>query len=661
MNSNQIHSHRKIDIIYIILALFSGVVSLRWRLNSLSKLDAWIIGTLLLILSFFIFKRAWKIFFIGIKNLPISGLALIFVFLLVSTVSFKEVFWRYYIDKWKCLQFIGASIGNLFLGVVFLFSLFSIKDFPNADKILKIGFKIKNWLFNLKLIYFLIMVFSFSFIASNLLSYFVLEHIPHIQDSICYLFQAKIFQIGKLFVQSHPHKEFFDFLFMINDSKWYSQYQWGHPFLLFIGLLIGMPWIVNPFLGSISVVIIYFIAREVYDEGISRLATILTSISPFILFMDASFMAHTGTMLFIAIFILSVMRTFKTDKWIYPLIAGLSLGFSMNIRILTASAAAFPLIIYFLYKTIKCGPLKNWKKIFFFAIGFIPFFVAIFIYNYLTTGNPLLFGYIVFNGDYHNYGFGTRGMAWYVIKGQVFHKLTAFNPLTAFFNRNEDIVELNNYLFELPIPSILFILVLFLSRFKTKWDYLFISPLVSLSIFYYFYFFQSITFGPRFLYESLPGIMILSAKGIKILPDFIKSFLIKFHDINVIKKKTFFLITIAFLLYLAIGVPYLIRFYSVDYWEVTTDLVKLIDKEKIKNALIFVKFDYDNEDEEIQNIYGSYHYGPWNSAFLLNSPLLDTDIIFARDMGQDNHILKKYYSKKQSYIYHPLDNKLEPI
>jgi len=536
-----------------------------------------------------------------------------------------------------------------------------MKDIPFLSALLSTSLKCKDYLLNMQRWSFLLTIFLLTFLLTNLISFFVFEHIPHIQDSICYLFQAKIFKLGRLWAESHPLKQFFDFLFMINDGRWYSQYQWGHPFLLLLGLLLNMPWIVNPILGSLAVIVIYYLGGEFYTDSVARLSAILASLSPFLLFMSSSFMSHPGTLLAVAVSSLAIIRTFKTNRLFYPLVAGLTLGFACNIRILSSFAAAFPFLAFAVYKILKTGFLKNLKGIILFFVGFLPFLVLIPLYNFLTTGDPLLFGYIVFNGEYHNYGFGTRGMAWYTLGGSVFHKLVSANPLTCFFNRNEDLVELNNYLFELPIPSLIFILILFLSKQKNKWDLLLISPLLSLSFFYYFYFFQSITYGPRFLYESLPGLCILSVRGMQAMPDFIKDLFSKDTPIQRIRTKTRMMIMISFILYLTVGIPYLFREYSVDYWEVSTELVRTLKREKIENAVVFVKFEYDDFDEEVHNILGAYHYGPLNSAFLHNSPLLDTDIVFARDMGSDNYLLKRSFPNKKYYLYRPLTNQLQPI
>ncbi|MFB0564999.1 MAG: hypothetical protein ACETWK_04905, partial [Candidatus Aminicenantaceae bacterium] len=102
----------------------------------------------------------------------------------------------------------------------------------------------------------------FVFIFTNLFSFFVFHHIPHINDEISYLFQANIFKSGKLYAPSSCEKEFFNFTHIINNGKWYSQYTPGYPFLLMLALFINAPWLLNPLLAALSIILFYFLGKE---------------------------------------------------------------------------------------------------------------------------------------------------------------------------------------------------------------------------------------------------------------------------------------------------------------------------------------------------------------------------------------------------------------
>ncbi len=106
--------------------------------------------------------------------------------------------------------------------------------------------------FTWKETYFIGSLLAICFLVTATIAYAVLDHIPHVQDSIAQLFQAKIFKMGALYAPLPPHKEFFDYTNIINDSRWYSQYPPGHSLLLMLGLFLGAPWLIGPLLGAFS-------------------------------------------------------------------------------------------------------------------------------------------------------------------------------------------------------------------------------------------------------------------------------------------------------------------------------------------------------------------------------------------------------------------------
>jgi len=106
----------------------------------------------------------------------------------------------------------------------------------------------------------------FVFIFTNLFSFFIFNHIPRVHDEIDNLFQAKIFKSGRLYVPSPCAKESFDFPHMINNGKWYSHYTPGYPFLVLLGLLVQAPWLINPLLAALSIILFYFLGKEIFNS-----------------------------------------------------------------------------------------------------------------------------------------------------------------------------------------------------------------------------------------------------------------------------------------------------------------------------------------------------------------------------------------------------------
>ena len=511
-----------------------------------------------------------------------------------------------------------------FSGIGLLFMLFGIypvltwlrRKIPWVSGVWKIACDV---FYNLKPRYFMISAFAITFIITNICSYFIFGHVPHVQDNIDQVFHAKIFLKGHLIVPSHPYKEFFDFTHNVNNGKWYSEYPPGHTFILMLGLLVGAPWIINPLLGSLSIVLFYLIGKELYNEKTGRLATLLGILSPFIIFMSSEFFSHATTLFFIALFALFFVKTVdnhKPFKFYYPLVAGVSMGACLNARPYTAVGVAIPYVIYTIYLLVRYPR----KYLLHFAIMLVSFALlagVLFGFNYLTNGNPFLFAYEVLHGKQHNPGFGHS--AWG----------PPHTPLKGLIQDLNDLNAINKYLFEWCIPSTIFVLLYFMKK-RNKWDYLLISSVFSLPFVYFFYWYQGWCLGPRFAYESTLPLILLTARGILHIPEIMQE---KFNSKNPEIQRLYVNLTVIFCVIIAmsVNVPVLVKHYSASYWGVNTDVQRAVKREKISNAVVFV---------------GSY-YG---SVLAENSPLLDSEIIYVRDLGAKNKQMMEYYPDRRYYL-----------
>jgi len=265
--------------------------------------------------------------------------------------------------------------------------------------------RLRIFVLTTQLPWFLAAIFLAEFLFTNLISYLAFDHLPHIQDSVAQVFHGTIFAGGGLTAPSPPLRDFFYYDNMINNGRWYSQYPPGHSFLMMVGVLVGAPWIINPLLGSAIIVLLYFLGRELYSDAIGRLAAVLGLFSPFILFMSSEFMNHVTALFLFTLFVLFYARTVRLKSAVSAIVAGASLGWIVNIRPLTAVSLALPFTVY------ACWLL--WKQCKFYRKPFLAMslaaavFVGILLaFNYLTNGNPFLFGYQVLHGDKHLPGFG---------------------------------------------------------------------------------------------------------------------------------------------------------------------------------------------------------------------------------------------------------------
>lgn len=459
-----------------------------------------------------------------------------------------------------------------------------------------------NWLMRLEQRRFLILAAGFTFLVTNLISFFVFEHMPHIQDSISQHFQARIFATGRLYLPSPPFPDFFDYTHIINNGRWYSQYPFLHSLILLPGVLIGAPWIINPLLGALFVPALYHLGRELYDERTGRLATVLACFTPFILNMSSEFMNHTSALLFTTLFLIFYFRAIRPEEKtnaIWPLLAGLFLGMVVNIRPYTAAALALPFGLY----GIRLAVREPRRYIGRFALMLLTLGATsslLLIYNWLTNGHPLLFGYVVKWGPGHEVGFGKS--AWGPMH----------TPLKGLLNTGNDHNLLNRFLFEWPIPSILPMAALFAGGTRDRRDWLLLAAFLSLTWAHFFYWFHNVCFGPRFLYEASPALLLLTVRGFSSLGTLLRrTFQLSISD-GTIATFTGRTLPLMLLFMLGSGLPPLFRLYH-TYGGVSQQVQRNVRRLGLKNALVFCE-----------------HLG---NGFSANSLELNGNVVYAKDYG----------------------------
>jgi len=168
---------------------------------------------------------------------------------------------------------------------------------------------------------------------------------------------------------------------------------------------------------------------------------------------------------------------------------------------------------------------------------------------------------------------------------------------------------------------------------RNMWDYVFIGSFFTLSLVYFFYWYQDWCFGPRFLYESSTMIILLTARGLRRLPKLLN------HTLGLSSPpgriNAFSAATVA--LCVLLGVTFLatpwIKHYSNGYYWVRGDVLRAVKQHKVDNAVVFVCSEF-------------------GEVFAHNSPLLDNEIIYARDLGQKNALLMRHYPGRKYFRAH---------
>src|SRR5207237_6465612 len=132
-----------------------------------------------------------------------------------------------------------------------------------------------------------------------------------------------------------PHAQFFahEFVVMTADGRWFGKYPPGWPLLLALGVVARAPWVVDPILGGLSLLLLYLIGRDVYRPRVGLTAALLGLAAPFFIFLSGSMMAHASGFFFTLLGVWCLRRADTARRpLLWSIAAGLAFGAVFLIR-----------------------------------------------------------------------------------------------------------------------------------------------------------------------------------------------------------------------------------------------------------------------------------------------------------------------------------------
>ncbi len=355
------------------------------------------------------------------------------------------------------------------------------------------------------------------FLASALVTQRIFEAVPHIEDDVAYVWQAKALNSGHLTIPSPPHSNSYLVPFVVDyNGERFGKYPPGWPAMLAIAIRLGIRAWINPLLAGLAVWLTYRLGKRIFSDFIGLLAAGLTIASPFFLMNSGSLLSHPFGLVLSTLFALGWLGSFwgeaadqevsETDQskkqWFYTLIAALALAALVLTRPLTALAVALPFGIHGLYILLRGDAQARWRLMVFGMIGLLSVGLYL-LWQYSLTGNALLNPYTLW-WPYDRVGFGPgRGrepaghtllMAWINTRANLYggaYDLFGWGRFSWVF---------------LPFGA-------WASRRNPK-GLLIGSVAISLVLVYMTYWVGATLFGPRYYYEGLFSVTIISAAGI---------------------------------------------------------------------------------------------------------------------------------------------------
>jgi len=199
---------------------------------------------------------------------------------------------------------------------------------------------------------------------------FCLQGFPNSQDEDVFIYQAKTLLSGRSWNVAHPLREFFKRPFIMEQGdRLFSQYLPGWPLILAFAMLIKCSVIyVNPLLGAVTILMLFFVAERIYGGRTAVISVIVTSLSSYFIFTSASFFSHTACALMVLLFVYFFLRYTREAVAHNIIFAGMFFGAAFLMRPFTAFLCALPPVIYLL-----CRNSKRPSWMFLFAAGGVPY------------------------------------------------------------------------------------------------------------------------------------------------------------------------------------------------------------------------------------------------------------------------------------------------
>jgi len=446
-------------------------------------------------------------------------------------------------------------------------------------------------------------------LAAAGLAYASLGAEGHVWDEREFDFQARILASGRLTATAPATDERVtlegggknNFLVGTNegvrDRKWFTIYMPVWPAALAIGEALGRPWLVNPVIGFITAFILFGYARRLVGADGALLAVLLYTLSPFILFNNASFFSEPVFLLLFLLFLWAYDAA-KGGKKGAALAAGALLSLSFGAREYAAFAAALPVVALWVYGVIRRR--EPARGLAWFVPGIILGAAPLLAYNAVTGGNPFRFP------------------RFYALKTHFGLSLPFLSGDMALFTTRRLWVFATDLL-GWPLASALPALVpLFLKKIPPRLKPLYLAAAATMLLFVLPHH-KGINYGARYYYGLLPAALVGGGWGLTLLPEWLT---------RRWRAAAGTAAVAALLAFAALTVPYLAAVEPIyrDYWGfpegkkpwVTPQLEQALSEYGVWQAVIFVAPPARCD-------------GP-----APNDVALKNDIIFARDRGPLN-------------------------
>ncbi len=369
----------------------------------------------------------------------------------------------------------------------------------------------------------------FTFAGAAYISLFILEGLPHFQDDLGYIIRARWILEGLAFEPYSDLSRFLNIPFTVLDTEGLkSQYSIGWPLLLSPFIAVDQSWLAPPFFAAITAIGIALLSLRIYSATTALCSVIFFLVSPIAQLLSGSLLAHAATTALIVwhfVFLQTAINSAIKIKIEYSTriqlrtllnaaLAFVLLGLAFCCRPLTALAFAAPASFLLISTYFEAGGTK--KHIIYSrrllllisVLGGLLGAAPALIDNYLVTGSPSVFAYHLVSG--HGLSLENFSARLDLLATSINLVLTHAFPWAALSLWPLAICSFAGLFIPLIAPAV--------SKQQKKWSIAFAICVLSLPLAYLGHSASgNHGYGPRFYFESLPFLFILSARSLEIL------------------------------------------------------------------------------------------------------------------------------------------------
>lgn len=469
-------------------------------------------------------------------------------------------------------------------------------------------------------------------VAAATIGWFVFDAVPHVSDEVAYQFQAKAMIQSRLALLPPPDGDAFGFLHTMVDGgggRWFGIMNPGWPLILAAGYLVGTPWLINPIIIGLCLIVMARVLTAMGWDPVERgTAILLMAVCPLFLVMGGSFMSHPANLLVFLLFLWAWVRLYDSPAIRWAMLAGATMALAALIRPVDSLAVALPFAVSGLASLRRRPALTPYLLAVAAVASAGPALTL--AYNARQTGDPTVMPvtrYFEVRNPAERFGLGFGEDMGTTLHGP---EWPGYYPIDAPVVTSHRVTQLLVDLWGLPLiaGSLLVWGLVEGWRRNRPWFRLLVWSAGGLVAIYTLHFYHGIAYGSRHYYLALP-LLVMAVAGT--LADGLRATADS-------RRRMARGALVAFLgTVLVVTYPPLLATYSQSYRSASGAIRDAIRQAGLDNALVFVAGD---------------NWG-WKSAFPLNDYPLDENAVLVakeRDPSANAAVMRLYPERRVYYL-----------